>query len=529
MTLPIAFIDCETTHLSAEIGEAWEVGVILREQDGEQTTDTAYLWQFSVDLEAADPEALRVGRFEERRLLPVGTTQAAFTGSVPPVLMSRAEAVTAIAQVLCGAVLVGSNPGFDERFLRKLLGPGSAQWHYRPYDIVLLAAAKIGAQAAGPLPWSSRILSRAVGVEPPADDVAHTALGDARWARDVYDAVMTREKFPLSWEGRAQHALGLYTSTAVELEDARRSNAELAHDAERYKEDHLSACRTIAEMHEAATGRAGLGPIRGVVEDVADVRAAAERAREIARRLAAHAIGFQDVLDDSDRGPWARTVGADIIALCNAFDIPSRPVMTSDITAYRFEDAEGDYLHIGIPQEPAGGEPAVSFCTSSEPVHVPVDEIEGLIAAVQRLATSTTAGTPQQPAIVSDHHYGRAWVGHEIEDACPCTKAPCGLVSQSVPECAQHRADKSTRQSHPADACPGPDALDDQDEEEEVEETGDADGDVFELISEIAGRLTDATDEGEYQAVGLIGDLANGRKTIAEAREELAEITFRHV
>lgn len=48
-------------------------------------------------------------------------------------------------------------------------------------------------------------------------------------------------------------------------------------DAERFKADHLAACKTIADMHEAATGRTGMGPIRGVVEDVADVRARAER------------------------------------------------------------------------------------------------------------------------------------------------------------------------------------------------------------------------------------------------------------
>ncbi|MFH9072715.1 hypothetical protein [Streptomyces alboflavus] len=62
-----------------------------------------------------------------------------------------------------------------------------------------------------------------------------------------------------------------------------------------------------------------------------------------------------------------------------------------------------------------------------------------------------------------------------------------------------------------------------------VEREGDSDGDVFDLISEIASRLRDATDSGEYHAVGLIYDLANGRTTIAEARAELAEITFRHV
>jgi hypothetical protein len=65
--------------------------------------------------------------------------------------------------------------------------------------------------------------------------------------------------------------------------------------------------------------------------------------------------------------------------------------------------------------------------------------------------------------------------------------------------------------------------LDDEDGET------DADSDVLALIAEIASRLTDATDEGEYHAAGLIGDLANGRTTIAEARTELADITFRHV
>lgn len=61
------------------------------------------------------------------------------------------------------------------------------------------------------------------------------------------------------------------------------------------------------------------------------------------------------------------------------------------------------------------------------------------------------------------------------------------------------------------------------------DEPTDSDSDVLTLISEIASRLTDATDEGEYHAAGLIGDLANGRKSVADAREELSEITFRHV
>ena len=40
-----------------------------------------------------------------------------------------------------------------------------------------------------------------------------------------------------------------------------------------------------------------------------------DRVRTVVSRLANHAVGFQDVLDDSDRDPWARTVGVDIAEL----------------------------------------------------------------------------------------------------------------------------------------------------------------------------------------------------------------------
>lgn len=204
MTAPIAFVDTETTHLDAEIGDAWEVAVILREFDDNEPTDTEYAWQIRPNLATADPEALEVGRYLERFAVPV-PAEAAWTGyeDGPVLPMTRSEVVAAILAVLRGAVLVGSNPGFDDRFLRKLLGPGSAQWHYRPVDIATLAAGrKLGMvemvrQAGGKrlpsdevaFPFSSRDLSCWTGVEPPGAGVAHTALGDARWARDVFDAV----------------------------------------------------------------------------------------------------------------------------------------------------------------------------------------------------------------------------------------------------------------------------------------------------------------------------------------------------
>ncbi len=55
------------------------------------------------------------------------------------------------------------------------------------------------------------------------------------------------------------------------------------------------------------------------------------------------------------------------------------------------------------------------------------------------------------------YHMGRAWSGHEIEDACPCRKEPCGLVGDGAdPECPQHGPQfaRTMRSGHYADECP---------------------------------------------------------------------------
>ncbi|GAA3957032.1 hypothetical protein GCM10022384_07660 [Streptomyces marokkonensis] len=73
------------------------------------------------------------------------------------------------------------------------------------------------------------------------------------------------------------------------------------------------------------------------------------------------------------------------------------------------------------------------------------------------------------------------------------------------------------------------DAINEAGAEREDDEPADSDAAVFDLISEIASKLRDATDSGEYHAVGLIYDLAMSRTTVAEARAELADIEFGHV
>ena len=60
--------------------------------------------------------------------------------------------------------------------------------------------------------------------------------------------------------------------------------------------------------------------------------------------------------------------------------------------------------------------------------------------------------------VPADWHYGRQWSGHLIEDECPCTQAPCGLVAGFLvaTDCPQHapKAAKTMRQGHEAEKCP---------------------------------------------------------------------------
>lgn len=55
-------------------------------------------------------------------------------------------------------------------------------------------------------------------------------------------------------------------------------------------------------------------------------------------------------------------------------------------------------------------------------------------------------------------HIGRSWVGHWIEDECPCEQESCGLVNfdKINSDCPQHSliACKTIRQSHDDDNCP---------------------------------------------------------------------------
>lgn len=225
----LVFLDTETTGLDPDLHEVWEVACIVRElPDAEGKADGKdegeYVWQLPVDLGRADPFALNVGRFHERRWEGGGDGDA-WSGRAEGLHEAGArdlhERVVApgrlgswarmFAELTWGAHLVGAVVSFDEERLRRLLRAHGAcpGWHYHLIDVENLAAGYIrgaadeqgeaddewatrwyaAAETAGRLPWSSEDLSKGIGVEPDQFD-RHTALGDARWAAKIYDAVM---------------------------------------------------------------------------------------------------------------------------------------------------------------------------------------------------------------------------------------------------------------------------------------------------------------------------------------------------
>ena len=194
----LVFLDTETTGLDPREHEVWEIGAIVRE---DSATDEEFRWQIRPRVDDADPKALKIGRFHERFTVPEFAS-AARVGAAGPWYFYKSiyELFSEVADVLQGAHLVGAVPSFDDAFLKEAFRIHSLKvgWHYHLIDVEALAVGYLhgrwaAAGAAGQrdvsLPWKSDDLSRALGVDPEQFD-RHTALGDARWAKAIYDAVM---------------------------------------------------------------------------------------------------------------------------------------------------------------------------------------------------------------------------------------------------------------------------------------------------------------------------------------------------
>lgn len=216
--MKLAFLDTETTGLNIDLHEMWELAFILREDGAPRDSDQEHFFQFRpTDLRGADPASLRISglyeRIEPLLLLEHGSSTAYGNADVARSLevgvdqqesawtfIEHRRAAAEICQILNGAVIVGAVPAFDVDhnggFLTKyIVNHGFApSWHYHARDIEsMLLGHLIGGQHRAEFPALATVED---GYEELVSRVAdglwsqhphHTALGDARLVRDLWD------------------------------------------------------------------------------------------------------------------------------------------------------------------------------------------------------------------------------------------------------------------------------------------------------------------------------------------------------
>lgn len=191
----LVFIDTETTSLRPD-RRAWEIGLIVRDPGKDDTEHRWFVDTSDLDLGNADPASLRIGRFYDRHP-GMGCEHDPWdsTCCYEEFVLSQVEQLTR------GAHPVGAVPNFDAEVLgTRMRAHGICpSWHYHLIDVETLAVGYIAGATTldvGRLPWDSDWLHQQLGLAPVPEDARHTALGDARWARDVYDAVMNGGERP---------------------------------------------------------------------------------------------------------------------------------------------------------------------------------------------------------------------------------------------------------------------------------------------------------------------------------------------
>jgi hypothetical protein len=212
MSAPLVFMDCETTGLSLG-DDIWEFAAIRRDPDGTERS-----WHFYME---HDPDGcFRLPKsFRDDHAARFPKPCASSTGK-PRLSPASGEgiwkpgevAVYLAHEVFAGRPhIVGAVPNFDTERVALLLRAHGYEpgWHYHLIDVENLAVGYLNGVAAraedesvmrgeGGLgldrslaapPWDSDALAAALGVTI-TEAERHTAMGDARWAMRIYDAVM---------------------------------------------------------------------------------------------------------------------------------------------------------------------------------------------------------------------------------------------------------------------------------------------------------------------------------------------------
>ncbi len=192
MATPIVFLDTETTGLHAD-RRVWEIGMIRRDDDFTGDRERRFFVK-NPGLATAEPYALKIGGFYNRH--PQYNGRDADPNNA---LLDRYEAAKRVEEFTRDAIIVGINPLFDLEVLGKMMRSLDLRpaWHYQPVDLPSVAIGWLAARGVHvDLPTRSEDLAAMCLVKPGPDEDRHTALGDARWTRDWWDAIQPDQTDP---------------------------------------------------------------------------------------------------------------------------------------------------------------------------------------------------------------------------------------------------------------------------------------------------------------------------------------------
>lgn len=188
--MSLVFLDTETTSLRHD-RRAWEIALIVRRPAGDdegvgEYADEEHTWFVDVDdldLGNADLMSLKIGKFYDRHPQVREGAGHHWGESV-----HEAGALYEVERLTRGAHLVGAVPDFDADVLGQRMRANGLcpSWHYHLVDVETLAAGALKM----PPPWGFDDLLAVYGLTYDEAD-RHTALGDAKMVRDLYDAVMS--------------------------------------------------------------------------------------------------------------------------------------------------------------------------------------------------------------------------------------------------------------------------------------------------------------------------------------------------
>ncbi|NUO57261.1 MAG: hypothetical protein HOV78_11385 [Hamadaea sp.] len=177
---PICVVDTETDGLH-QGRRIWEVAMIRRDDEGERERS----FFVGLDMRYSDLKGLEIGRFFDRHPSGRKVSGKDPLPGLPP--LCKHDAAREIMQFTFGAQLVGAVPSFDAEGLAGLLRSEGylPAWKHRLRCVETLTSGFLRREVGG-----LRDCAEALGLDFP-QDVQHTALGDARMALQIWDAVMT--------------------------------------------------------------------------------------------------------------------------------------------------------------------------------------------------------------------------------------------------------------------------------------------------------------------------------------------------